>query len=117
MKGSSFRYMSCDYHMTWYMTILCFSFLKMPHILRNIPHDKILSLRVQTQLYWEQYLSSIEKVIYTTLEVYNAKGQVNGWISLKSLSIGNQGTYSTYSWSFYLESFTWSTVSNIIIFN
>ena len=51
----------------------------MPHILRNIPYDKILSLRVQTQLYWEQYLSSIEKVITTTIEVYYGKW-INRWI-------------------------------------
>lgn len=37
--------------------------------LREMPPTRILSLRQQTQLLWDAYFSSIEKVIYTTLEV------------------------------------------------
>lgn len=37
--------------------------------LREMPPTRILSLRQQTQFLWDAYFSSIEKVIYTTLEV------------------------------------------------
>ena len=37
--------------------------------MRSIPHSEILLLRQQTQLLWETYFSSLDKIVTTTLEV------------------------------------------------
>lgn len=49
--------------------------LQVPHIVRGISSDQLLSMRLQTQFVWDTYLSSVEKVILTTLEV----GDVSVW--------------------------------------
>jgi glucuronyl/N-acetylglucosaminyl transferase EXT1 len=36
---------------------------------RSLTPSKILQLRQQTQVLWDRYFSSIEKIVYTTLEV------------------------------------------------
>lgn len=41
----------------------------MPHIIRSLSPKKILQLRQQTQVLWDRYFSSIEKIVYTTLEI------------------------------------------------
>ncbi|XP_054994596.1 exostosin-like 1 isoform X1 [Sorex araneus] len=43
--------------------------LQVPSALQEMPPTRVLSLRQQTQLLWDAYFSSIEKVIYTTLEI------------------------------------------------
>lgn len=43
--------------------------LQVPETVRSIPADRILALRQQTQVLWEQYFGSIEKIVHTTLEI------------------------------------------------
>lgn len=43
--------------------------LQVPHIVRSIPAEQLLSMRLQTQFIWDTYLSSVEKIIMTTIEV------------------------------------------------
>lgn len=43
--------------------------LQVPHIVRSLPPSRILELRQQTQILWDRYFSSIEKIVYTTLEI------------------------------------------------
>lgn len=43
--------------------------LQVPNTIRSISNYKILQLRQQTQVLWERYFSSIEKIVFTTLEV------------------------------------------------
>lgn len=42
---------------------------KVPEIVRSISATKILALRQQTQMLWERYFGSIEKIVFTTFEV------------------------------------------------
>ncbi|KAL1377558.1 hypothetical protein pipiens_016184, partial [Culex pipiens pipiens] len=39
-----------------------------PDIVRSISASRILALRQQTQVLWERYFSSIEKIVFTTFE-------------------------------------------------
>lgn len=43
--------------------------LQIPTTVRSIHTDRILALRQQTQLLWEAYFSSIQKIVLTTLEI------------------------------------------------
>ncbi|XP_073990065.1 exostosin glycosyltransferase 1 ttv [Rhodnius prolixus] len=43
--------------------------LQVPEIARSIPLTKLFSLRQQTQILWDKYFSSIEKIVFTTLEI------------------------------------------------
>ncbi|BES87574.1 unnamed protein product [Nesidiocoris tenuis] len=43
--------------------------LQVPEIVRSIPSTKIFALRQQTQILWNQYFSSIEKIVFTTFEI------------------------------------------------
>ncbi|CAM9429595.1 unnamed protein product [Lampetra fluviatilis] len=43
--------------------------LQIPSVVRSIDHDKILALRQQTQMLWEAYFSSVERIVQTTLEI------------------------------------------------
>ncbi|XP_076262706.1 exostosin glycosyltransferase 1 ttv [Rhynchophorus ferrugineus] len=47
--------------------------LQVPHTIRSIKPSKILQLRQQTQVLWDRYFSSIEKIVYTTLEIIRDK--------------------------------------------
>jgi glucuronyl/N-acetylglucosaminyl transferase EXT1 len=38
-------------------------------MVRSVSATKVLALRQQTQILWERYFSSIEKIVFTTLEV------------------------------------------------
>lgn len=49
--------------------IYVFSNKKVPEIVRSISATKILALRQQTQMLWERYFGSIEKIVFTTFEV------------------------------------------------
>lgn len=44
-------------------------FSQVPEIVRSISATKILALRQQTQMLWERYFGSIEKIVFTTFEV------------------------------------------------
>jgi len=43
--------------------------LQAPEILRTIPQPQIFKLRQQTQAIWDMYLSSVRKIVMTTLEI------------------------------------------------
>lgn len=43
--------------------------LQVPDIVRSVSATKVLALRQQTQILWERYFSSIEKIVFTTLEI------------------------------------------------
>lgn len=43
--------------------------LQVPETARSIPATKLFSLRQQTQILWDKYFSSIEKIVFTTLEI------------------------------------------------
>ncbi|XP_062562398.1 LOW QUALITY PROTEIN: exostosin-1-like [Armigeres subalbatus] len=43
--------------------------LQVPDIVRSISASRILALRQQTQVLWERYFSSIEKIVFTTFEI------------------------------------------------
>lgn len=38
-------------------------------MLRNLPEDQLLQMRLQTQFLWDAYFSSVETIVLTTLEV------------------------------------------------
>ena len=38
-------------------------------MLRNLPEDQLLQMRLQTQFLWDAYFSSVESIVLTTLEV------------------------------------------------
>ncbi|GBP45743.1 Exostosin-1 [Eumeta japonica] len=40
-----------------------------PELVRSVPAERVLALRQQTQLLWEQYFSSVEKIVFTTIEI------------------------------------------------
>lgn len=43
--------------------------LQVPDIVRSISAERIFALRQQTQVLWERYFGSIEKIVFTTFEV------------------------------------------------
>lgn len=43
--------------------------LQVPDIVRSISPTQILALRQQTQILWNNYFSSVDKIVLTTLEV------------------------------------------------
>uniref|UniRef100_A0A1L8E1L1 Putative glycosyl transferase family 64 domain protein n=1 Tax=Nyssomyia neivai TaxID=330878 RepID=A0A1L8E1L1_9DIPT len=43
--------------------------LQVPDVIRSISASRILALRQQTQVLWDKYFSSIEKVVFTTFEI------------------------------------------------
>lgn len=43
--------------------------LQVPDIIRSITPSQIFALRQQSQILWDRYLSSIEKIVFTTFEV------------------------------------------------
>ncbi|XP_065165461.1 exostosin-1 [Atheta coriaria] len=43
--------------------------LQVPNTVRSISQTKILEMRQQSQILWERYFSSIEKIVFTTLEI------------------------------------------------
>ena len=38
-------------------------------MLRSLPEDQLLQMRLQTQFLWDAYFSSVESIVLTTLEV------------------------------------------------
>ncbi|KAK6167913.1 hypothetical protein SNE40_021838 [Patella caerulea] len=47
--------------------------LQVPSIVRSISQSEILFYRQQTQFIWETYLSSVEKIVLTTLEIIKSR--------------------------------------------
>jgi len=47
-------------------------------MVRSVGATKVLALRQQTQILWERYFSSIEKIVFTTLEVSTSLVSVTG---------------------------------------
>lgn len=43
--------------------------LQVPDIIRSITPNHVFALRQQSQILWDRYLSSIEKIVFTTFEV------------------------------------------------
>nr|XP_006631498.1 PREDICTED: exostosin-1c-like [Lepisosteus oculatus] len=43
--------------------------LQVPSTVRSISNDKILAFRQRTQMLWEAYFSSVDKIVLTTLEI------------------------------------------------
>lgn len=43
--------------------------LQVTELLRSIPPAKIFAMRQQTQILWDRYLSSVYKIVSTTIEV------------------------------------------------
>uniref|UniRef100_S4RG15 N-acetylglucosaminyl-proteoglycan 4-beta-glucuronosyltransferase n=1 Tax=Petromyzon marinus TaxID=7757 RepID=S4RG15_PETMA len=43
--------------------------LQIPSTVRWLDHDRVLAMRQQTQLLWNAYFSSIDKIVHTTLEI------------------------------------------------
>ncbi|XP_050347798.1 exostosin-1 [Nymphalis io] len=43
--------------------------LQVPELVRSVSPERVLALRQQTQLLWEQYFSSIEKIVFTAIEI------------------------------------------------
>ena len=43
--------------------------LQVPEILHSVSPARIFAMRQQTQVLWDRYLSSIEKIVTTTMEV------------------------------------------------
>lgn len=50
---------------TW---LLCLR-SQVPDIVRSIEAERVMALRQQSQLLWHMYFSSIDRIIFTTLEV------------------------------------------------
>ena len=43
--------------------------MQVPELLHSISAGKLFRMRRQTQVLWERYLSSVEKIVMTTMEV------------------------------------------------
>lgn len=43
--------------------------LQVPEILNSVPAARVFAMRQQTQILYDRYLSSVEKIVDTTLEV------------------------------------------------
>ena len=81
--------------------------MQVPEMLRSVSQAKIFEMRQQTQLLWDQYLSSVEKIVLTTLEVIylNTRaglffdwGKISNWISDSSLKCHKYVLCSPYDW-------------------
>lgn len=42
---------------------------QVPDIVRSIGAERVMALRQQSQLLWHMYFASIDRIIFTTLEV------------------------------------------------
>ncbi|GFT83016.1 exostosin-1 [Nephila pilipes] len=61
--------------------------LQVPEMIRSIPPTKVHSYRQQTQILWDNYFSSVEKIVSTTFEdfeITNAEQIPLCWIKLNS---------------------------------
>lgn len=53
------------------LNLLLFSFFsfQVPSTVRAVGNERVLALRQRTQMLWEAYFSSVDKIVLTTLEV------------------------------------------------
>ncbi|GFT41163.1 hypothetical protein TNCV_5034441 [Trichonephila clavipes] len=64
----------CDYHQAdgfgvgWGAPRRFFKVPRVPEMIRSIPPTKVHSYRQQTQILWDNYFSSVEKIVSTTFE-------------------------------------------------
>lgn len=42
---------------------------QVPSTVRAVGNERVLALRQRTQMLWDAYLSSVDKIVLTTLEV------------------------------------------------
>ena len=50
--------------------------LQVPEMLHSIPATKVFKMRQQTQVLYDRYLSSVEKIVDTTIEVSHSRGML-----------------------------------------
>ena len=48
--------------------------LQLPAILNPVPATRVFAMRQQTQILYENYFSSVEKIVDTTIEVSHSRG-------------------------------------------
>ncbi len=53
------------------------TFFQVPDMVRSIPESRTFILRQQTQILWDQYFSSIEKIVFTTFEVRQFSSKIS----------------------------------------
>ena len=49
----------------------------MPELLHSVPGPEVFSRRQQTQVVWDQYLSSVEKIVLTTLTIIQVGSELS----------------------------------------
>ncbi|KAJ0003718.1 hypothetical protein NQD34_008816 [Periophthalmus magnuspinnatus] len=79
--------------------------LQIPTTVRSIHQDKILSLRQQTQLLWDAYFSSVEKIVLTTLEIIQDRVLEQGSRSSLMWNSHPGGLFALPQYSSYLGDF------------
>ena len=50
--------------------------LQVPEMLHSIPASVVFAMRQQTQVLYDRYLSSVEKIVDTTIEVSHSRGML-----------------------------------------
>lgn len=53
--------------------------LQVPDIVRSIEAERVMALRQQSQLLWHMYFSSIDRIIFTTLEIVRQRIHQHLW--------------------------------------
>jgi len=53
--------------------------LQVPDIVRSVESERVMSLRQQSQLLWHMYFSSIDRIIFTTLEIVRQRIHQHLW--------------------------------------
>lgn len=51
---------------------------KVPEMLHSVPGPEVFRRRQQTQVVWDQYLSSVEKIVLTTLTIIQVNNLPEG---------------------------------------
>lgn len=57
--------------------------LQVPEILHSVSPAKVFAMRQQTQILWDRYLSSVDKIVDTTIEII--RGRINAHASREGL--------------------------------
>lgn len=50
---------------------------QVPSTVRAVGNERVLALRQRTQMLWEAYFSSVDKIVLTTLEVSLSRNTLN----------------------------------------
>lgn len=64
-----FSHNKFSFYFIFFPFTIYFILFQVPEIVRSISATRILALRQQTQVLWERYFESIEKIVFTTFEV------------------------------------------------